>query len=208
MKKSKDYDNMADNELFIHVATLIEEGGSVVYEVCKALFALDSRGLFHPAMKHALYARFKEVATGKLAAEAATAFAGDFRVLDNMIGMPLDKQRELATGATVQVAEVRTGGSIVSVDRKLSELSPTKVPLVLNGGSLVPFAQQKKMLSSIVKEQAKAKVTVIPHKSDLVEIIVNKKDNTVTVGSTTVDITVLLKALVAGGVNVMMSKAA
>lgn len=210
MARNSNYKNMSTDELHICFDRIIREGGQGTFALCEILVEFEARGEFHPMQGKGIFKHARAIASGKLSPLAVPVIVGDDNLVSIFETLPISEQEDIASGkVSVPVARFdKKAGSVVIDHKSVVELSPGQVNVAFTDGGIRPPEKQKQMVLNKVKEQQKAKVSAIPHKSDLVEIIVNKKDNMVTVGKTTVDITVLLKALVAGGVNVMMSKAA
>lgn len=210
MARNKDYKIMSLDDLSLCFDRLEGEDGQSFRSRCEILVEYEARGAFHPRIGKGVYKHAQAVAAGRLSPIAALVLVGDDNLLSILETLPISEQDDLASGkVSVPVARFdKKAGSVVIDNRTVSELTPSQTAIVFTKGGIRSPEKQKQIVLDKVKEQAKVKVSALPHKSDLVEIIVNKKDNMVTVGKITVDITVLLKALVAGGVNVMMSKAA
>lgn len=208
-RRNSDYKNYTVAELFKQFEDLESEGVQVFTARCHILNELAARGETHPKMGKGIYAYSEDICSGQLSGAAVFVLAGRDFILQKMRGMPLAQQNDIANGKVMlPVAEMNSAGDIVVNEKPVSRITPTVAEMVFTKGDIRSPEKQKQIVAEKEKLKQKAKVYALPHKSDIVEIIVNKSDNTVTVGKTTVDITILLKALVAGGVNVMMSKAA
>lgn len=115
---------------------------------------LERRGEDLSDLRRGLGARIPQIAAGLLAAEIVVAFASRPAVLDAMVGIPLDRQRDLAAGGTVAVLAPQ-GVEAESV--ALSSLPPAVVRLVFAGG--VERTPQEQRAAIVARRPKKAKAS-------------------------------------------------
>lgn len=106
---------------------------------------LERRGESLPDLRSGLATWLPRIARDELAAEAVIAFAGQRMLLNRMIGMPLDQQRNLAAGNAVSIAVINERGEVVGEDIPLSRLSSRQVVLAVDDGRIRPLAAQIKV---------------------------------------------------------------
>jgi hypothetical protein len=99
---------------------------------------LEKRGRDLSDLREGLARYLPLIAGGLLAAEAVVAFAGRASVLRALEGLPLARQRDLASGGEVEVIE---GDGTVSVP--LSRLPGSAIRLVFDQGRIRTPAQQR-----------------------------------------------------------------
>ncbi len=147
------YTDMTAQMLSQRINELMASAQADILEVCKIMVELERRQLSHPAMGKGIFKRFRAIAKGDLLPLAAEMFADDI-IVDNLIGMPLEEQREIAMGKALPVAEATTTGEIVMRERKIEQLRLKDIPRVLSGGAIIPFRQQKAALAKTLKPKA------------------------------------------------------
>lgn len=102
---------------------------------------LEDRGEDLSSLRHGLARTLPLIASGLLAAEAVVAFAGRPAILRAIQGVPLDQQRGLASGQTVEVA--------LATNSQKTELVPiTSIPAgrlsaVFQDGAILPPSEQR-----------------------------------------------------------------
>lgn len=102
---------------------------------------LERRGEDLSHLRSGLARTLPLIAAGRLAAEAVVAFAGRPALLRALEGVPLERQRQLAAGGTVEVIDLDTPGGTQTLP--LASLPAAAVRLVFHEGEIrTPSAQR------------------------------------------------------------------
>lgn len=125
------------------------------------------------------------IAGGHLAAEAVVAFIGRPGILHHLQGLPLDRQRELASGAKIEIYDPDQRAPITT---SLMTIPYNAIRHVIREGREIPLAEQKVYYSTRRK----------PSKSDqkrTYRVVVDRESRTVRVGNVSVPLTEVISAL-------------
>lgn len=155
---------------------------------------LERRGEDLSDLRRSIGGRISQIAAGLLAAEVVVAFYSRPSVLDAVLGIPLDRQRELAAGGTVSVLAPNEANAEAVT---LFALPPAAVRLVFAGG--VERTPQEQRAALVARRPKKEKTTDRNYR-----VVVDAERRTVTIGRMTVPVESVLAALAgaASGVGV------
>jgi len=105
--------HLSTDDLRSHLARAIEMTAEAISYMASVVDELERRGEDLSAMRSGLLPYLRAVAARRLAPEAVVAFAGQRMFLRSLERLPLEEQREIASGKKVAA---RRGGEIVEVD--------------------------------------------------------------------------------------------
>jgi hypothetical protein len=128
-------------ELRAELTRLLGFTADSVLRLAAVIAELESRGEDLSDLKIGLLPILREVAVGRLAAEAVVAFAGRRVVLRALVGVPLGMQRRLAAGESVAVIDPNDPKSVS--EYPLVKLPAAAVPLVFVDGEIRDPAAQR-----------------------------------------------------------------
>jgi hypothetical protein len=181
---NRDLANMSDTDLMQELVKGLQVSADSLMYLARVWAELEKRGQDLSALRSGPGYTISLIAAGRLAAEAVVAFMGRPSVLQSMEGLPLERQRELANGATLEVYDPDRRAVIKS---KVDDLPQAVIRKVVAGGRELDVTAQRLAISA--RNAPPAKASVKQHR-----VTVNPIDRTVKVGNMRVTIEEVLAA--------------
>jgi len=110
---------------------------------------LEKRGEDLSDLRTGLAVYLPQIAAKRLDAQAVIRFAGQPTVLRSIAGLPLDRQQELAKGASVPVLSVNAAGEYQSVELPAYTLTAAQARMVFDGDKMRSVEEQRAVLESV-----------------------------------------------------------
>ena len=142
-----EYEKLTNEQLRVELAKQISLTSSSLMRAAEIWTELQRRGVDMSAFRSGLALYLPRIARLELAAESVVTFAGQRKLLQHLVGMPLEDQRRYAAGEPVKVAERDESGRVVELTRRLTELSGREVDQVLGQGRIRSMSEQKSSLA-------------------------------------------------------------
>lgn len=161
---NRDLASMSDTDLMQELVKGLQVSADSLMYIARVWAELEKRGKDLSALRSGPGYTISLIAAGRLAAEAVVAFMGRPSVLQSMEGLPLERQRELANGATLEIYDHEKKAVVKS---KIEELPHAVIRKVVTGGRELDPTAQRLAISAKSKPTAKAstkqyRVTVNP----------------------------------------------
>lgn len=116
---------------------------------------LEGRGEDLDDLRNGLGAYLPLIANGRLAAEAVVQFAGQRAVLRGLLGLPIEEQRRLSSGASVKIVTVNADGAYEEREIPATRLTGSQARLLLDQGRLRRPREQLALLEAAPAQQRK-----------------------------------------------------
>lgn len=136
------------------LATELQLSAASLLRAAGILAELERRGEDMSQFKAGIGRTISMIASGRLAAEAVVAFVGRPGVLQLMDGLPLDRQRELAAGAEVEVYDPDQKATVRGTVSALPHAAVRRV--FADGRELDPAAQRLAMTARAKRKRAES----------------------------------------------------
>lgn len=156
---------MTDAELLLYIRSLLSLTIENIEKLGVAMREARRRNLSMAEFSSGLPSRLIQVAEEKLDAEILVKFCDHAALLDAVKGVPLNEQRKLAQGATVDVVELdRSTGDFITRAKTLRQLTGPQARLVFADGRKVSPADQRAQLKKLANaaKPAAAKESATP----------------------------------------------
>ena len=141
-----DYAKLTNDQLRTELAEQVSLTAESLLRASLIWTELQRRGVDLSAFRSGLAKYLPRIARRELAAEAVVTFAGQRTLLQHFAGMPLEDQRRYSAGQAIKIAERNESGQVVSVERRLTELTGREVVLALQYGRVRSFDEQRSSL--------------------------------------------------------------
>lgn len=183
--------NLSTEELRQELHSAIGLTARAIAKVAAIWEELTRRGEDLSDVKFALRDYMRDVASGRLLPEAVALLAGRVRTLRLVSELPVETQRSLVAGESVDLLGV--DGTVIK--KNIAELSWTESARVMRDGHLLSTAEQKVSLDRMKLPKRRS------HQGRPVRISVSAADGEVRVGATRIPMERLLAALRAAGIR-------
>lgn len=143
--------NLTNTALYKRLAACLKNAESNIIEASGILTELKRRGENHPLMRNGMLKWFEHIEAGTLNPQLVIDFLGEDQIISRMIGVPMTKQKEIASTGTVRFVEERKG-EIVEVDKQLIRMNLEQLNQVFDNGRIRTVAQQTKIVKSMPRK--------------------------------------------------------
>lgn len=116
---------------------------------------LEKRGEDLSDLRTGLAVYLPQIAAGRLDADAVIRFAGQPTVLRSMSSLPLERQKALAAGETVDVLTVGEDGTFTTAKMPAYTLTASQARMVFDGDKLRSVPEQQAVLESVKVSRAR-----------------------------------------------------
>lgn len=137
--------SLTNEELRALLTKVVADTADGVLRGCEILYELETRSVRHGFSKDGAFQWFREVATGRLHPTAALMVC-DRNALKAMMRLPLESQRMIATGETLPVVEWGPNQTIVTRERRITEIDGRTLQRVIGTNDVRDVAEQTRLL--------------------------------------------------------------
>ncbi len=145
--KELDLEHLTNDQLRHELGVQIALTADALFIAARIWIELQRRGVDMSALRSGLGRYLPLIARSELAPEAVVSFAGQRKLLQCLVGMPLEDQRRYAAGKPIELAERDEAGRMVMVSRRFTELSGREVMLAVDQGRVRSGAEQRSSLA-------------------------------------------------------------